>query len=344
MFLRLKLGHIKHVIKETMSFAFSKNILVFGSPFNSNAGDFAQSYCIQLWARKNYPNHKIKWYDGASMAYSQYESLTYLKRVVKKHDIIFLHSGYHTTDLYMWEEELQRQVIKAFPKHRIIALPQTINYTTEKEKNKSIQIYNQHKDLFFFCRDSVSYKEAKHLFYNSRLYLFPDIVTSMIGQRNYNHIRKGILLCLRNDKEAVLKADEREKLKLDLGKIDKVTETDTTLKIEPNEFKKNREKILEDLWSEYAKYKVVITDRYHGTIFSLIAATPVLVIPSSDHKLSSGVDWFPESYKEYVKYLSDISSIPDEVARIYQTDYQYRLPSYFKENYYDKLKSIIESD
>ena len=103
-------------------------------------------------------------------------------------------------------------------------------------------------------------------------------------------------------------------------------------------------KILEDLWSEYAKYKVVITDRYHGTIFSLIAATPVLVIPSSDHKLSSGVDWFPESYKEYVKYLSDISSIPDEVARIYQTDYQYRLPSYFKENYYDKLKSIIESD
>ena len=89
MFLRLKLGHIKHVIKETMSFAFSKNILVFGSPFNSNAGDFAQSYCIQLWARKNYPNYKIKWYDGASMAYSQYESLTYLKRVVKKHDIIF---------------------------------------------------------------------------------------------------------------------------------------------------------------------------------------------------------------------------------------------------------------
>ena len=344
MAIQTQLRKIKYNAKETASLVLSKNAFVFGEPFHSNAGDQAQSYCIQKWIINHYPDYKIRWYDSQSLFYLNYEPIRRIKKIIKAKDLIFLHSGYHTTDLYMWEEELQRQVIKAFPKHRIIALPQTINYTTEEEKNKSIQIYNQHKDLFFFCRDSVSYKEAKHLFYNSRLYLFPDIVTSMIGQRNYNHIRKGILLCLRNDKEAVLTADEREKLKLDLGKIDQVTETDTTLKIEPNEFKKNREKILEDLWSEYAKYKVVITDRYHGTIFSLIAATPVLVIPSSDHKLSSGVDWFPESYKEYVKYLSDISSIPDEVARIYQTDYQYRLPSYFKENYYDKLKSIIESD
>ncbi|WP_082026255.1 polysaccharide pyruvyl transferase family protein [Prevotella pectinovora] len=40
---------------------------------------------------------------------------------------------------------------------------------------------------------------------------------------------------------------------------------------------------------QFAKYQVVITDRYHGTIFSQIVNTPVIVISSTDHKLRSGV-------------------------------------------------------
>lgn len=47
-------------------------------------------------------------------------------------------------------------------------------------------------------------------------------------------------------------------------------------------------------------YKVVITDRYHGTIFSLIANTPVIIIKSTDHKVTTGADWFKGIYDDYV--------------------------------------------
>ena len=322
----------------------SKNIFVFGMPFHSNAGDQAQSFCIELWLKENYPGYTIRWFDAENMNKTEYSILFQIKKHLKAKDLIFLHSGYHTTDLYMLEEKLQRKVIQAFPQKKIIILPQTINYETEKEKENAKRIYNAHNDILLFCRDSVSYQKAQNYFFNCKLVLFPDIVTTLIGKYRFNYNRKGILLCLRNDKEAAVQAETKEQIVAELLEVDQVDITDTTLDIDPKFFIDNRKQVLENLWSEYAKYRVIITDRYHGTIFSLIAGTPVIVIPSSDHKLKSGVDWFPIEYKSYVCYLSNLDRIIDEVKRVYKNQYDYRLQSYFQEQYYDKLKEYIEGE
>ena len=342
--LRAFFSSIMYRVRERLFFGFNRIAFVFGMPFHSNAGDQAQSYCIEQWIHQYYPKYIIKWFDAKSMFNSNYAELNKLQKLVKKKDLIILHSGYHTTDLYMLEEELQRKVIQSFPKHRIIVLPQTVNYVNEEEKNKSQQIYNRHTDLLFFCRDSVSLKKAKEMFTECRVLLFPDIVTMMIGNRSYSNQRKGILLCLRNDKEAFVTVEQREEMIKRLSVLDKVDVTDTTLNIDADVFINERASILEQIWSDYSRYRVVITDRYHGTIFSLIAATPVIVISSKDHKLESGVEWFPDSYREYVKFLPDLDCLEDEVIRVYRTSYNYSLPSYFKEKYYDKLKKVIEED
>lgn len=331
-------------LNDRLDYLFSKNALVFGMPFHSNAGDQAQSYCIELWINQNYPDYKIRWFDALSMNNTGYRELTKLKKIVKKSDLIFLHSGYHTTDLYMLEEKLQRNVIQSFPEKQIVILPQTINYQTKKERNNSIHIYNKHNNIVLFCRDSTSYALAKQIFYNCKLYLFPDIVTSLIGKRKYNHKREGILLCFRNDKEAFIKPEEKIDINQQLAKIDFVETTDTTLDINADYFIQNRGQVLEDLWDYYSHFRVVITDRYHGTIFSLIANTPVIVLPSTDHKLQSGVEWFPDEYEEYVSYCSDISDITNCVLRVYKNEYSYELPSYFQENYYNIMKDIIEDN
>ena len=230
-----------------------------------------------------------------------------------------------------------------FPDRRIVILPQTINYESDKEKENSRFIYNRHRSLVLMCRDEVSFNNAKDLFPNcSRLLLFPDIVTTMIGMYHYNYRRNGIMLCLRNDKESFYGDSQITDLKRNLESIDFVDVTDTTIEEPVSKIIKNRKGTLENIWDSYAKYRVIITDRYHGTIFSLIASTPVIIISSKDHKLSSGVKWFPESFSDYVKYVPDISNIPDVVKRIYETSYSYCLPNYFNENYYDKLKSILE--
>lgn len=54
-------------------------------------------------------------------------------------------------------------------------------------------------------------------------------------------------------------------------------------------------------------YRLVITDRYHGAIFSQIVSTPTIVLSSADHKLSSGVKWFPkEQFTNYIAYANDL--------------------------------------
>ena len=192
------------------------------------------------------------------------------------------------------------------------------------------------------CRDEISYKKAQQIFVNNRLLLFPDIVTTMIGKRQYDHTRCGILLCLRNDRESFYSLEQKKALAEELSVIDSLEITDTTSSLDFEILSRERKNLIESVWSEYAKYRCIITDRYHGTIFSLIANTPVIVLDSTDHKLSSGVKWFPESFKDYVHYVQDISSASQVVEKIYKTKYDYKLPPFFVTEYYSKLKQYIE--
>jgi exopolysaccharide biosynthesis predicted pyruvyltransferase EpsI len=322
----------------------SKRIFLFGAPFHSNMGDQAQTLCSLLWFKKNYPEYKSYAFDTRYITSSDYKLLKLIKKYIEPEDKIFLHSGYHLTDLYMLEESMNRKVIELFDNNPITILPQTILFKNENEKNKTIEIYNKHKNLTVLCRDDLSYETAKQMFTNCKLLKYPDIVTTLIGTKEFNNTRKGILLCMRNDKEAFYSKENIDKLRGKLEKIDKTDITDTTIDLKAEYISNNREKVINNILNSYSNYKVIITDRYHGTIFSLISNTPVIVLSSTDHKLSSGVKWFPESFKEYVRYMQNIADVPDYVEKIFKRDYQYKLSNYFNEQYYDKLKAILEKE
>ncbi len=332
-----KLIHLKSSLETTAG----HNLFVFGAPFHSNLGDQAQSYCIEQWAKKNYPDYNIWIFDTMFVSFNDYQLLNVIRKLIRLSDKIFLHSGYHTTDLYMLEENMQRKVVQLFPDMRIVILPQTIYYKNHEQLEKAKSIYNAHPDLHLLCRDDVSFATAQKEFANCKLMKFPDIVTSMIGSKHYENPRKGIFLCMRNDKEAFYSKERIEQLRQELSDIDDVTLGDTTISMPAKEIIANRAKVLNDTWNQYSQYRVIITDRYHGTIFSLIAGTPVLVLSSSDHKLSSGVKWFPEEFSDYVHYVPDINTVREQVERVYAADLDYRLPPYFQEKYYSKLKGLI---
>lgn len=322
----------------------SRKIFLFGAPFHSNMGDQAQTLCSLLWFEKNYPEYKSYAFDTIEITNLDYKLLKIIKNSTGPNDKIFLHSGYHLTDLYMLEENMNRKVIELFDNNQIVILPQTILFKNEKEKNKTMKIYNKHKDLTILCRDDLSYETAKQMFTNCKLLKYPDIVTTLIGTKEFKNDRRGILLCMRNDKEAFYSKEDIEKLRVKLEKIDKIDITDTTINLNADYISQNREKVINDILDSYSKYKVIITDRYHGTIFSLISNTPVIVLSSTDHKLSSGVKWFPQSFKEYVKYMENIEDVPAYVEEIFERKYHYKLSNYFNEQYYDKLKAILEKE
>ena len=322
----------------------NKNVFVFGAPFHNNAGDQAQTLCIQKWMEDNYPGYAIRIFDTIKTAERDYRLLFRIKKNLKASDLIILHSGYHTTDLYKLEDYTQRKVVEMFPEKRIVILPQTIFYQDLKEQEAAQKVYNSHNNLIMMCRDEVSLKKAIELFPGCKKLLFPDIVTTMIGKYHFSFERSGILLCTRQDKESSISEKDRNELIRKLSKIDTVDLTDTNLNYSAVDFNQKRQTILEREWARYAHYRVIITDRYHGTVFSLIANTPVIVMPSADHKLESGVRWFPESFNGFVQYIPDLKQIPNRVQEIYHSDLSRPLPPYFTEVYYNKLKSILEEN
>ena len=142
---------------------------------------------------------------------------------------------------------------------------------------------------------------------------------------------------MRDDVEAYYKPSQIDDLMKRFGNI-RMEKIDTTLHDVSTEYvNNNRNKLIWQAIDKFATYKVVITDRYHGTIFSAIASTPVIVINSADHKLSSGVNWFPiEQFGKNVQFAQDLDEAFEKATAILNMkDLKYENPPYFKNKYWD---------
>lgn len=316
-----------------------KKVFLFGSPAHSNLGDQGQSYCLQKWFKENYPDYTVQFFRYPETSDSL---LRVLRIAIRKNDKIVCHSGYHMTDLYD-EQTVYCKLAQMFTDRAIWIFPQTIYYKDENNLKHTAAIMNNHGRVTLMARDEISYKTAQKYFTNCKVLLYPDIVTSLIGTTTYCNKRDGVLFCIRNDREAFYSKEQIEGLKRRFSG-NKVEQTDTTLKVWFKEIVKNREHYIQKECDYYSHFKVIITDRYHGTIFSLVSGTPVVVLQTSDHKLSSGVKWFPEEFKDYVSYAKGLDEAYAMALEKLSKDLTYQLPPYFKENYYDKLKAILEDD
>jgi len=336
-------------------FCFRNKVYIVCHPVHSNLGDQAQLMCTDLWLKENFPQHKIihLGYFTTTLNYGPFKwllintlssliTLCIMKIKSRPNDIFIGHSGYFFVDHHNGYKAFM-DIIRYFPKHRMIIFPQTINFYTPYIKRYIYNFFKKASNVTLLCRDEVSFNKAKELFPQMKLLLYPDIVTSLIGTRTYNNKREGILFCMRDDIEAYYKPEEINNLMNKFEGIRK-EKIDTTLhNITRKDMDSNRDSIINRMIEKIASYKVVITDRYHGTIFSAIASTPVIVISSADHKLSSGVKWFPNDiFKDAVQYAKDLDDAYDKANTILnQTNTKYCTVPYFKELFWDKLKANL---
>jgi len=322
-----------------------KKVILCGIPVHNNLGDQAQAVCELKWFKDNYPDHKVFCFSSDELM--QYNSfmMKALEKSLKKTDLIFMQSGYNTTDIYLNEERMHRSAILNFRHNKIVFMPQTVLFKDEKEQNISVKIYAKHNNILFLARDDLSYNKAKKLFPKHRVELYPDIVTTLIGGMKFNAQRNKILICARNDKESIFTKDQINEISSYLGKYGQVDITDTSIDAPVSDIISCREKYVFSAIDSFSQYKVTVTDRYHGLIFSLIAGTPVVILPTSDHKLSSGINWFSSisEFRPYVHYCDDITKLESIVESVLKEELDHQFPDYFKQ-YYGSLKSIIEGD
>ncbi|WP_297700841.1 polysaccharide pyruvyl transferase family protein [uncultured Fibrobacter sp.] len=332
-------------------FTLKKKVILFSIPTHPNLGDQAQLMCTEKWIKENFSNYKMLSLGHLCVPFAnRFETLLFnytfwaflvLKLTVRKNDVFIGHSGYFFVDHHGgW---FSYDFLMQHWNNQFIILPQTVNLYTPVVKQRVAKTFGNKKNLTLLCRDEISYENAKQLFGTTKLLLYPDIVTSLIGLRTYSANREGVLFCFRDDIEAFYSVSDIDNLMQRFGNVRK-EKVDTTLKISSGMMHKFRDELINKMIEKISTYKVVITDRYHGTIFSAIANTPVIVVSSADHKLSSGVKWFPqEVFGENVQYAESLDDAYERaVNMLNEKRHIYNNPSYFKDRYWDRLYSCLE--
>lgn len=336
-------------------FCFQDKLYIVCHPTHPNLGDQAQLMCTDKWLKENFPDCQIihLGYFTKTLNFGSLEGLFFhslsslltlciMKIKLRPGDIFIGHSGYFFIDHHNGYKAFM-DIVRYFPRHKMIIFPQTVNFYTPSIKSYVSKFFANTKNVTLLCRDEVSYNISKEMFPFINLMLYPDIVTSLIGTRSYSSKREGVLFCIRDDIEAFYKPEEINNLMRRFGNVRK-EKIDTTLRgISNKEMDETREFVINQAIEKFASYKVVITDRYHGTIFSAIASTPVVVIASADHKLSSGVKWFPNDvYRDAVQYAEDLDDAYNKAKILLeQNERLYNNPAYFKNVYWDKLREKL---
>lgn len=315
-----------------------KRIFLCGVPMHKNMGDQAQCYCIKLWCQDNYPDYTLVCLPTWPFYEKAFQKQ--IKKEIREDDMIFIQSGYCTSERH-YDHVMHRFLVKSFPQIPILIFPQTVNFFDESEGYKTGGIYKKHPRLLFLARDKKSHFSAIRYF--GKAELFPDIVTTLIGSSKLDMQRNGVLFCIRNDTERKFSQEEIdqlfEKMKKEGLRCD-MTDTNSDLSFEQLQlhFPKELYRIIE----KFASYQVVITDRYHGTIFSLIANTPVVVIPTNDHKVKTGTEWFKGVYDGNFYNADSLEEAKMIAIKLVSENKPINNPSYFQEKYYDTLREKFE--
>lgn len=287
-------------------------IFIYGVPEHGNIGDQAIAAAEVNYISDLFPNRKIV----LIPEYECHRNLISLKLLTnKRHNLCIIHGGGNMGILYPFQESIRLLAVKQLKKAKIIIFPQSIDYSEEsKALQKARNIYQSHKNLVIFTREKYSELIREKIFPNCEGYLVPDIVLSykpdiLDAERN------GILFCLRHDKEKNSEAGNLIKAITEASeKYEKnIKYIDTYSRDYANKYEFQLEG-LNKLWSEFKKSELVITDRLHGMIFSVITGTPCIALNNSTGKVGNLYNtWLKDSNVVFVSDSRDINNVVEMI-------------------------------
>ncbi len=97
-----------------------------------------------------------------------------LRRTLPSSGTIFLHGGGNLGDLWPTHQALRERVIEDFPDRRIVQLPQSMEFRSEANLSRAKSVFEAHPDLTLLLRDQPNYEKALASF-DVPLVLCPDM-------------------------------------------------------------------------------------------------------------------------------------------------------------------------
>jgi pyruvyl transferase EpsO len=97
-----------------------------------------------------------------------------VRRAVPADAVIVLHGGGNFGDLYPVHQHFRESVVRQFPEHPIVLMPQTVHFQSEQARQESAAIFRQHRNLLLMVRDTRSLDAVAGLF-SPQVLLMPDM-------------------------------------------------------------------------------------------------------------------------------------------------------------------------
>lgn len=258
-----------------------------------NLGDVALTRALVEFSARCLPRHRPCLLPAGRL----FRELRGVSRHVGPGDVVAIVGGGNMGDLYPDLEEARLQVVKAFPRNRIISFPQSIEFSDTRAGQRacarSRAIYEAHPHLTLFARDAESLRRMRECFPGAKVLSAPDTVLSMpapqAGARDLP-----LMVCLRQDKEAGLTAERRHAIVAALEASREGCLVTDTIVAGPRLDYPAYDRLLEQLLGQFSRARCVVTDRLHGLIFAVITGTPCVVIENNNHKVRALVaTWLP---------------------------------------------------
>lgn len=308
-FIKLQIGDKKwHYKLNEMKKDKEKKILLIGTPIHGNLGDHA----IAL-EEKNFLNFyfsEYKFYEITMPMYNIFKKR--LQKNISKKDLIFISGGGWMGNLWLHNENVIREIVSSYPNNQIIIFPQTVFYSNDDkgmvECKKTAEILNRHSNLFLFLREKDSYNLAKKYFSEININLAPDMALygSLLKDKQSSVVSNTIKVCLRNDREQVL--DIKEEVLNILGEKYKKYKIEEITTVLPKYISlNNRKKEVLNCWRNISEAKILITDRLHAMIFSVLNGVPCIVLNNKTGKVFGVYSWIKnESIVSCVSTVDEI--------------------------------------
>ncbi len=260
--------------------------LLIGTPIHINLGDHLITMAEQQILKDVNPDRKV--YEIPSEVYNIYKYR--LKRIVPESTRIFINGGGWMGNLWPVEERLMQNIISSFCDNKIVIFPQTIFYDNTIKSYKSLlrrsnKAYCKCRNLTLFVRDKKSYDFAINNLSIDKVFLAPDIALYYSFDK-YESAREDVIgICLRDDREKLITDNSINQIRKIAGDKNIKLKTVSTL-YETRVFPDQRKEICEKRLSEFSKCRMIITDRLHAMIFSVLTNTPCIVFDNKTKKVS----------------------------------------------------------
>lgn len=302
----------------------NKKIVLIFTPSHGNLGDSAITLGELEFLKERFNDYSI-------YEFTKNETL-YYKNQIKDHitdkDIIAFHGGGFLGSIWKVDNNYFLKIIKLFSDNKIVVMPQTIYFYEDDDKLRASFAIGTS-----LCRDYQSYQTLKDLKVRCKFEYVPDI--ALYCQPNLNLERNNkVLLCFRSDREKVSGHRDIVKLLHDL----EIGYDRTDMVIPRIITKKGRYSTVMKKFEQFARYRMVITDRLHAMIFSTITNTPCIAFDNVSKKVSGVHEWIKDL--DYIQIAK--GNLTEEMLnKIFNSQHDKAYTSAMLKSEFDKIEKIL---